>query len=60
MGEHEARGRVEPARAWFDALEAPEKHWVVFERSSHRANFERPAAYAALLDEVVAATGEGR
>jgi hypothetical protein len=30
---------------------------VVFEASSHRANFERPAEYAALLDEVVAATG---
>ena len=59
MGRHEARGRVEPARAWFDALRAPEKHWVVFERSSHRANFERPAAYAELLDEVVAAT-QGR
>ncbi len=59
MGRHEARGRLEPARAWFDALQAPEKHWVVFEASSHRANFERPAAYAALLDEVVAATGEG-
>jgi pimeloyl-ACP methyl ester carboxylesterase len=59
MGRHEARGRVEPARAWFDALRAPEKHWVVFEGSSHRASFERPAAYAALLEEVVAAT-EGR
>jgi pimeloyl-ACP methyl ester carboxylesterase len=57
MGRHEARGRVEPVRAWFDALQAPEKHWVVFEGSSHRANFERPAEYAALLDEVVAATG---
>ena len=56
MGEHEARGRVAPARAWFDALRAPEKHWVVFEASSHRANFERPAAYGELLDEVVAAT----
>ncbi len=56
MGEHEARGRVEPARAWFDALQAPEKHWVVFDASSHRANFERPAEYARLLDEVEADT----
>ena len=53
MGEHEARGRIEPAREWFDALQAPEKHWVVFEASSHRANFERPAEYARLLAEVV-------
>ena len=57
MGRHEARGRVEPAQEWFEALQAPEKHWLVFEGSSHRANFERPAAYAALLDEVVAAAG---
>jgi pimeloyl-ACP methyl ester carboxylesterase len=54
MGEHEARGRVEPAREWFDALQAPEKHWVVFEASSHRANFERPAEYARLLAEIQA------
>jgi pimeloyl-ACP methyl ester carboxylesterase len=59
MGRHEARGRVEPAQEWFEALQAPEKRWVVFEASSHRANFERPAEYADLLDEVVAATGGG-
>jgi proline iminopeptidase len=57
MGRHEARGRVEPARAWFDALQAPEKHWVVFEGSSHRANVERPAAYASLLADIEDATG---
>jgi pimeloyl-ACP methyl ester carboxylesterase len=56
MGEHEARGRVEPAREWFEALQAPEKHWVVFDASSHRANFERPAEYARLLAEVEEAT----
>jgi pimeloyl-ACP methyl ester carboxylesterase len=61
MGEHEARGRVEPAREWFETLQAPEKHWVVFEASSHRASFERPAQYARLLAEIEAATGrDGR
>lgn len=60
MGRHEARGRVEPARAWFDALEAPEKHWVVFEGSSHRASFERPAEYGRLLDEVMGVVTAGR
>ena len=60
MGAHEARGRVEPARAWFEALQAPEKHWVVFEGSSHRANVERPAEYARLLAEVKAVTGMDR
>ena len=34
-GRHEARGRVEPAQEWFEALQAPERYWVVFERSSH-------------------------
>ena len=60
MGAHEARGRVEPARAWFESLQAPEKHWVVFEGSSHRANVERPAEYARLLVEIEAATGMDR
>lgn len=60
MGRHEARGRVEPSRTWFEALEAPHKHWVVFERSSHRANVERPVEYRALLEEVMAAVAGGR
>jgi proline iminopeptidase len=53
VGRHEARGRVEPARAWFEALEAPHKAWVVFEGSSHRANFERPVEYRRLLEEAM-------
>ncbi|EXF26124.1 peptidase [Nesterenkonia sp. AN1] len=56
MGEHEARGRVGPAREWFDQLEAPEKTWVEFPASSHRASFERPEDYAALLRQVLAET----
>ncbi len=60
MGAHEARGRVEPARAWFESLQAPEKHWVVFEGSSHRANVEQPAEYARLLAEIKTATGMDR
>jgi len=35
-GAHEAQGRIDPAREWFDALEAPHKEWIVFERSGHR------------------------
>ena len=56
IGRHEARGRVEPAQVWFDAVEALEKHRVECEATTHRSNFERPAAYTDLLDEV-AATG---
>lgn len=53
MGEHQARGRVEPARQWFDALDAPAKQWVEPPDSSHCASFEQPAAYADLLERVL-------
>jgi proline iminopeptidase len=53
MGEHESRGRVVPAREWFDALEAPRKEWVVLPASGHRASFERPVEYARLLARVL-------
>ena len=44
MGRHEAPGRVEPARQWFENLQAPTKRWVTFDASSHRANFDgRPS-----------------
>jgi proline iminopeptidase len=59
VGRHEARGRVEPARAWFEVLEAPHKAWVVFEGSSHRANFERPVEYRRLLEEAMSTAGLG-
>jgi proline iminopeptidase len=56
MGEHEARGRVEPAREWFAALEAPAKEWIEFSAASHRASFERPALYTDLLTRVLEET----
>jgi pimeloyl-ACP methyl ester carboxylesterase len=56
MGRHEAPGRVIPAREWFDRLDAPSKQWVEFDRSSHRASFEEPAAYSALMARVLADT----
>lgn len=60
MGRCEARGRVEPVRAWFASLPAPEEYWLVFERPSHRANAEWPVEHARLLDEVEAATETDR
>ena len=56
QGAHEARGRAVPAREWFDALEAPTKELVVFERSGHRPHFEQPAEFAALMKHVVSET----
>jgi proline iminopeptidase len=56
MGEHEARGRVEPAREWFETLDAPRKEWVELPASSHRASFEQPDAYTRLLERVLSET----
>ena len=53
-GTYEARGRAVPAQAWFEILEAPYKEWIVFEHSGHRPLFEEPAAFAELMQQVVA------
>jgi proline iminopeptidase len=52
LGEHETRGRALPAREWFAMLDAPSKEWTVFEGSGHRAHFDRPADFAALMRRV--------
>lgn len=56
QGVHEARGRQELARTWFDGLTAPHKEWVAFERSGHKAFGEQPEQFRALLRRVVAET----
>ena len=53
-GAYEARGRAIPAQAWFGILDAPSKEWIVFEHSGHRPHFEEPAAFAELMQQVVA------
>jgi proline iminopeptidase len=59
MGEHEASGRVAPARDWFDQLDAPRKRWVELPASGHRASFEQPVRYNQLLTDVLAETDRG-
>lgn len=56
LGAHEARGRAVLAEEWFALLDAPVKHAVTFTDSGHRPLFEEPAAFAALMREVLAAT----
>jgi pimeloyl-ACP methyl ester carboxylesterase len=51
-GEHEARGRVGPAREWFDALDAPDKRWIELPQSGHRPHFEQPDLFAAEMRTV--------
>jgi pimeloyl-ACP methyl ester carboxylesterase len=56
LGKHEAEGRAVLARAWFEMLEAPSKELIVFEHSGHRPLFEEPAAFAQVMDQVLAET----
>lgn len=53
QGAHEADGRAEPLREWFDALEAPIKDLVVLDTSGHRPLFEQPDEFVEYLNEVV-------
>lgn len=56
LGEHETRGRTVPAEEWFDLLDAPSKEWIIFEGAGHRAHFDRPSEFAALMSRVVEET----
>ncbi|QCX27690.1 alpha/beta fold hydrolase [Nocardioides jishulii] len=58
-GAHEAAGRETVAREWFDALSAPSKEYVVFERSGHTPPYDEPGRFADLMSQVLATTGAG-
>ncbi len=49
LGEHEARGRAVLAEEWYRTVDAPHKERVVLEGAGHRANFDRPAQFSALM-----------
>nr|NLD41466.1 alpha/beta fold hydrolase [Actinomycetales bacterium] len=53
LGEYEARGRVEPAQEWFGSLAAPLKLKFEFDAAGHRANFDQPADFAAVMQELI-------
>ena len=52
-GEREVPARSDDLRQWFAALQAPRKEIVTLPGAGHRAMFDQPAAFAALLDRVV-------
>ncbi len=60
MGDREARGRAVLADEWFDQLEAPAKQRIVFAGAGHRAHFDKPAEFAALMRQVLDETAPGR
>ena len=53
QGRHEAPGRAEPAREWFDALRAPSKEWIELDTSGHRPIFQQPGEFARAFAEKV-------
>jgi proline iminopeptidase len=55
QGAHEARGRAVPARQWFSELRAPKKQLIVFGRSGHKALFEQPDRFHAVMTDTVLA-----
>ena len=56
QGAHEAPGRAEPAKQWFDLLKAPSKKLVTFDTSGHRPLWEQPAQFQDLMATVLAET----
>ncbi|MGC5020776.1 alpha/beta fold hydrolase [Micromonospora sp. DT47] len=54
QGGYEMRGLAEPFRDWYQQLDAPLKHQYVFETAGHRAMFEQPDRFAAVMDRVLA------
>jgi proline iminopeptidase len=60
QGAHEARGRAEPAKEWFDLLRAPSKKLVTFDTSGHRPLWEQPAEFHDLMITVLTETAPTR
>jgi pimeloyl-ACP methyl ester carboxylesterase len=54
-GRHETPGRLAPAQQWFDLLDVPAKHLIMFDTSGHRALFEQPELFQKLMTETVLA-----
>jgi pimeloyl-ACP methyl ester carboxylesterase len=57
QGRHEAPGRAEPARDWFDDLRAPSKEWIELATSGHRPIFQQPGEFARAFAERVLTAG---
>ena len=57
-GANEAPGRSTLAVEWFDALQAPSKQLVVFDRSGHNPERDEPGRFAEYLADVVLAETE--
>jgi pimeloyl-ACP methyl ester carboxylesterase len=59
LGRYDLATPYVAAKAWFDALEAPTKHLVTFERSSHFVMLEEPGRFLLALVQQVLPLTEG-
>lgn len=53
QGGHEMRGLATVFDQWYERLRAPRKHLDVFETAGHRAMFEQPDRFVAVMDRVL-------
>lgn len=58
-GHHEAAGRETLAKEWFQALSAPSKEYVYFDRSGHTPPYDEPGRFAEFMADVLASTQNG-
>ncbi|MFK3983743.1 alpha/beta fold hydrolase [Micromonospora sp. NPDC050397] len=54
QGGHEMRGLATVFDQWYERLRAPHKQLDVFETAGHRAMFEQPDRFVAVMDRVLA------
>lgn len=48
-GRHDRQVYVDCAREYFEALQAPRKRWVWFERSAHSPTYEEPTRFVDVM-----------
>lgn len=49
QGRHETPGRAQPAKQWFDLLQAPHKQLIVCDTCGHRTLFEQPELFHQIM-----------
>ena len=59
MGRYDLHTPFEAARLWFERINAPNKKFIIFERSSHFPMFEEPGRFLTMLLNDVLPLTEG-
>jgi pimeloyl-ACP methyl ester carboxylesterase len=60
MGRHDLHTPYEPAKAFFETIEAPHKRFITLERSAHVPMLEEPGMFLLTLIQEVLSLTEGR